>query len=787
MKKILMITTSEIFHDTRILNEAKTLSRSYEVKILARKYPLQKSIKTTFKIKLIKSFKTKYFPINIILSLLSLMKATFKENVDIFHAHDLDGLLCAFPAALIRRKILIYDSHELWSNTYPFVNLGGIQWLFGPLEKILLLKVKSGITVNDSIAKYLSHRYNKDFFGLYNFSLSKTSKNNIHLKRLFPHKKVILHLGSADEGRGLEEMVGAVKFLSDKYILIFLGGGKTENIIKQKVKEYHLEKKIFFLPAVSPDKIISTIKEADLGLALTQKVSKSYYYSLPNKIFQYISARLPILGSNFPEFEKIIVTRKIGKVVDPSNSREIAQQIRSIIRRQKYYNQNYQKITNNYTWARESQKLIEFYQNLDQPKIEISRRFKIDVFTNVLSLGFLGMVGILLNIIIAKFYGSKGLGTFNEVYAIYIISSQFAVGSVHLSIQKYIPAYLTSKNERNKLISSGIILTIIFSIFISTMVFFSRNLWGIWFKNDQVSLGVALVAFGLIGFALNKSMLAVLNGFRLMRVFALFSALRYFFIVLSVVILAILKFPLGVLPLSFTIAESVLFILIFIYTLRLFKPVIKDLKHWLYKHLLFTYKSLLGNVLLDINTRVDILVLGFFVLPSQVGIYSFAALLVEGIGQLLSGVLKFNVNPILAKFSDQKRSIQMEHFVRRGIKLTYVYFLILTAVLVVLYPIFIKLFLGPEFYPSVWVFSILMIALAFSSGYQPFQMLLAQTGFPALYSWSILIVFIVNLVGNIILIPLFGIYGSAIATGCSFIALATGVKLLTRRALKIKI
>ena len=184
--KICMLTTSEIFHDTRILNEADTLSKNYETTILARRYPGQKFQKMPFRIKLISYLKMPFFQLNIFSSLLSLTKAAFRENPDIYHAHDLDGLLCAFPAALVKRKILIYDSHELWSDTYPFANLKGIQWLLPILEKALIWRVQAGITVNQIIAQHLSKKYGKKFVAVYN--IPRSSKNRpspLNLKKFF--------------------------------------------------------------------------------------------------------------------------------------------------------------------------------------------------------------------------------------------------------------------------------------------------------------------------------------------------------------------------------------------------------------------------------------------------------------------------------------------------------------------------------------------------------------------------------------------------------------------------
>lgn len=366
--KICMITTSEVFHDSRILNETKSLSKKYKVTILARRYPNQKNQKLPFKIKLVNFWHLPIFQLNIISSIFSLIKAAFKEKSDIYHAHDLDGLLCAFPAALIKRKILIYDSHELWSNTFPFANLRGIQWLLPILEKFLILKVKAGITVNVTIAKYLKARYHKNFLALYNvINIDQPKKSPYNLRRLFPNKKIILHLGAADEGRGMEEMIETIKYLSRDYVLVFIGGGKTENQAKILVKKFDLEKKVYFLSAVLPNQIIDTIQQADLGLALTQKISLSYYYSLPNKIFQYIAAKIPVLGSNFPEFKKIIINNGIGEVVDPSKPKLIAKKIIEMTTQnaQKKYRKNLEGLAKDkYNWANQEKILHQFYLEL---------------------------------------------------------------------------------------------------------------------------------------------------------------------------------------------------------------------------------------------------------------------------------------------------------------------------------------------------------------------------------------------------------------------------------------
>jgi len=367
MNKICMVETNDIDYDSRVQNEALALKKNFDLTILARKFSHQDAItKSSYQIKRIRYRRFRFGFFNIFSSFWSLSKACFKENPDVFHAHDIDGLLCAFPAALLKRKILIYDSHELWSDIYPFENLRGIHWLLPVLEKVLMLKVKAGITVNASIAKYLTKKYRKPFLALYNTTQPIVKKAPINLQKEFPDQKLIIHSGGANEGRGFEEMLVAMSYLPKDYLLIFLGAGLAKNGIEEKISTLKLKKKVLFLPAVKPNEVISVVSQADLGLALTQKISLSYYFSLPNKLFQYINGFIPVLGSNFPEFKNIIVKNRIGEVVDPKNSKLIAQKIIAMTGKSKqlFYRQNLKKISNQFSWAFEANKLEKFYKNL---------------------------------------------------------------------------------------------------------------------------------------------------------------------------------------------------------------------------------------------------------------------------------------------------------------------------------------------------------------------------------------------------------------------------------------
>lgn len=420
-------------------------------------------------------------------------------------------------------------------------------------------------------------------------------------------------------------------------------------------------------------------------------------------------------------------------------------------------------------------------------KLPISRKFQQDVIWNVLSLVFLGASGVILNILVARFYGAGTLGFFNKVYAIYILASQFAVGSVHLSVQKYI-AHHEKTQERNRIMTSGLFATMLFALTTIVLIFLSRNLWAWFLKDPTISLSILYILPGLFCFALNKTLLAFFNGLREMKIFAFFQTARYVFLVGFAILAVIFRVSQNLLPAIFSAGEITLLIFLFLYSLKFFDFIVASKwKGWLKKHYVFGIHSLLGNVLADVNTRVDVLILGFFLPDKQVGIYSFAAILAEGFSQLLV-VLKTNINPVLAKFIAQKKTRELEDTVRKGIKLTYKFAAALGIGSIFLYPLLVKIFLPrSDFMTSFPVFLILMAGILISSGYQPFQMLLAQAGFPKLYTRLITIVFVANAVLNFALVPFLGIYGSALATATSFIVSAVVLKILTRASVKIKI
>ena len=161
--------------------------------------------------------------------------------------------------------------------------------------------------------------------------------------------------------------------------------------------------------------------------------------------------------------------------------------------------------------------------------------------------------------------------------------------------------------------------------------------------------GIALIAPGVLLFSINKVLVCILNGMRHMRAYAIFQTLRFVLIVLMLYILIRFEQPTEYLPVSLTVAEAVLLIALMIYlNLRVFalwsrRPT----RYWFKEHFRFGLRGCLSGALSEMNTRIDVLMLGYFLISdSVVGLYSFAAIPAEALGQLAM-VVRRNVDPVL--------------------------------------------------------------------------------------------------------------------------------------------
>jgi glycosyltransferase involved in cell wall biosynthesis len=340
----------------------------YEVTLLGRKLKHSKPLSEfKFKQKRIRCFLTKgklfYLEYNIRLFFFFL----FLRKYDAICAVDLDTLLATSLASIIRRKKLIYDAHEYFTELPELVSRPAVKKIWAGIGRFCIPKCDLAYTVCSSLASEFHKKYNIDFGVIRNLPLSQTiSTDNLMLN--FNKPKIILYQGMLNDGRGLEEMLEAMQyFQADNVQLWIAGEGDLSEALRKKATILNLGEKVKFLGFVKPDELKSITQIADIGINLLQNKGLNYYYSLANKFFDYVMAEKPSICMNFPEYRLHCQEFETAVLIPDLNRDAIIKAIESLSEDDDYY----QKIRGNclkaklvWNWENEEIKLISMYREL---------------------------------------------------------------------------------------------------------------------------------------------------------------------------------------------------------------------------------------------------------------------------------------------------------------------------------------------------------------------------------------------------------------------------------------
>ena len=382
-----------------------------------------------------------------------------------------------------------------------------------------------------------------------------------------------------------------------------------------------------------------------------------------------------------------------------------------------------------------------------------------------------GVCGLALNVLIGRFYGPASLGLFNQVFALYIFASQIAVFGFHFSAIKYVAEYRDDPKIAQTAAVSAIFLTVVATTVTTLLALAATPLLARAFQSPDFSRAWLAVMPGLWCYGVNKTLLAVMNGYLRMRAFAVAQAGRYLLLIIALSWCVWRSVPGEVLVGILSAAEIMLTMGLVLYLpscLSLHRPT--AFRSWLHRHFAFGAKACLSGAVIELNTRVDVILLGFYVDDAQVGIYSMAALFIEGGAQAFV-VVRNVINPMITRAITQGQFGELRELRSRVFKMIWWISIPAGLVAIAVYPVILRyLAHDPTFEASVPVFAILMAGLVVSAGYQPFGLALVQSGFPGLQTFYMCLVLGINVLGNALFIPAWGIVGAAVATSASFVA-----------------
>ena len=373
MKKVASLVFNSFVNDSRVLKEGLSLFNSgYHVEIIAHG---DKDLSTYEKHRGLIIKRLAYLDRTITKGKIGKVKAYFqflKESVnycktfDILHCNDINIL----PIGVIIKKFynknikIVYDAHEYETETYA---LSGIQKKITKFsEKFLIKYADKVITVSDSIAN--------EYVKLYSIEKPALVLNAPNYKEIIKYDKfreafgiegktIFLYQGGLGKNRGIELLLEVFKTINNsESVMVFMGYGELESLIIKYAKE---NDNIFFHKAVSPDVLLDYTVSADFGIATIEDSCLSYRYCLPNKLFEYIMAEVPIIVSNLPEMSKVVKKNNIGVVVENETLEGIKKAIeKALLLDKKQISKNLKNLKNIYNWEEQEKVLLKLYRNL---------------------------------------------------------------------------------------------------------------------------------------------------------------------------------------------------------------------------------------------------------------------------------------------------------------------------------------------------------------------------------------------------------------------------------------
>jgi glycosyltransferase involved in cell wall biosynthesis len=331
--KILCTFVGDVARDSRLLRMARTLSQHYAVEILSlagegKRYRIG-DITVTQRARADQG------------SLRASLRAFWRigdeiadaSGASLLLASDLYSLPLAAKAARKRSTPLLYDSRELYSAIAALTGRPLTQWYWRIIERRYAPRSSAILTVNDTIARRLGQSFpHTPVVVLHNYPSWQAGPRTDTLRRRLgiPDGRVILlSQGGLQAGRGALLLVDALPLL-DNHHLVFLGSGPLADAIARRAEERRVTDRVDILTDVLSDELGGYTASADIGCCVIENLGASYHASLPNKLFEYIAAGIPVVASDFPEIARIVDAEQVGVTLDPSDPRHVADAVRRL-------------------------------------------------------------------------------------------------------------------------------------------------------------------------------------------------------------------------------------------------------------------------------------------------------------------------------------------------------------------------------------------------------------------------------------------------------------------------
>jgi len=333
-QKVLIAFLGNINYDTRCKNLYDTFSaRNFDVEFIGFDWMTEGFTETQEDISIFK-LKKGFLSLSFYLKFIWHLKLKlFSTKASIIFAEDIYTLPFAVIFGKLKRAKIYYDSRELFGYLAGLKEKKFKQVFWKLTEKIFIRKADYVLVTGPMDGEFLEKEY-----GLKNIILLRNLPRyykptfqfdlRSHLNIDKP-KKIILYQGVLLKGRGIEKVYSVLSELSD-HVFVIAGSGEYEEHYQKLVVQMNIAHQVFFLGKLTQDELPKITASVDIGVSLIENLSVSYYYALPNKLFEYIMAEVPVITSNLPQMKEIVDKYDVGFAVNIDNKNELITAIKKL-------------------------------------------------------------------------------------------------------------------------------------------------------------------------------------------------------------------------------------------------------------------------------------------------------------------------------------------------------------------------------------------------------------------------------------------------------------------------
>lgn len=291
-------------------------------------------------------------------------------DTDLYHFHDPELLPVGILLKLTTRAAVVYDVHENHAK-----KIRAREWIAPPagwaaslvvktLEMLAASLVDGIVTVTEHIAAPFPAHKTRVVKNYPPLSMIKTSGVD---ERKYEGNHTLIYTGGFTNHRGIEQIVQALEYVETPTVRLTLLGRRIDRGAEERVRAMPGFDRVDYLGHVSYETMYHHLSTAAIGLVCNQPVH-DYHLSQPNKLFEYLSAGLPVIASDFPLWREVVEQRGSGLNVDTTNPKEIAKAIDYLLARpdlRRTMGKNGRKAAQEtYNWKHEGEKLVALYKEI---------------------------------------------------------------------------------------------------------------------------------------------------------------------------------------------------------------------------------------------------------------------------------------------------------------------------------------------------------------------------------------------------------------------------------------